>query len=383
MALGSASAKTYFQEDFNSGDFSSWTVQSRDGMGEFKLGAGKFYQDEKDLGLQTSQDAKFYGIAREFSEPFDNTDDTLVIQLSVKHEQDIDCGGGYVKVYGENVDLVSLDGESPYNIMFGPDICGSKKMVHVIISNDGENHLIKKTIRPPTDVHSHAYTLIIKSDNTYSVLIDNKEVESGNLGDDWDVLEPKKIKDPNESKPSDWVDETEIDDPKDVKPDDWDDIPEFIEDPDAEIPEDWDESEDGEFEIPTVPNPEYRGEWAPARMLNPDYKGPWEHPMIDNPDFKDDPTLYSFVSGAIGIDVWQVKSGTIFDDIIVTSDVEDAKARADKIIDRSNAEKAAKEEADEKVAEEKRIKAEEMVKQDDEFEDFDEDDVADEEHDEL
>lgn len=49
-------------------------------------------------GIQTSQDAKFYGISAKFEEPFSNEGKTLVIQFQVKHEQNIDCGGGYVKV---------------------------------------------------------------------------------------------------------------------------------------------------------------------------------------------------------------------------------------------------------------------------------------------
>lgn len=49
-------------------------------------------------GIQTSQDAKFYGISAKFDESFSNEDKTLVIQFQVKHEQTIDCGGGYVKV---------------------------------------------------------------------------------------------------------------------------------------------------------------------------------------------------------------------------------------------------------------------------------------------
>lgn len=38
------------------------------------------------------------------------------------------------------------------------------------------------------------YTLVVKPDNTYEVLIDNEKVESGDLEADWDFLPPKKIK---------------------------------------------------------------------------------------------------------------------------------------------------------------------------------------------
>lgn len=50
------------------------------------------------IGIQTSEDARFYGISAKFETPFSNEGKNLVIQFTVKHEQNIDCGGGYVKV---------------------------------------------------------------------------------------------------------------------------------------------------------------------------------------------------------------------------------------------------------------------------------------------
>ena len=39
-----------------------------------------------------------------------------------------------------------MHGESPYNVMFGPDICGpGTKKVHVIFNHKGKNLLTKKT----------------------------------------------------------------------------------------------------------------------------------------------------------------------------------------------------------------------------------------------
>ncbi len=70
------------------------------------------------IGLQTSEDARFYGISAKFDE-FSNEGKTLVIQFTVKHEQKIDCGGGYVKVYPAGTDQKGLTGDSPYHIMFG------------------------------------------------------------------------------------------------------------------------------------------------------------------------------------------------------------------------------------------------------------------------
>jgi len=197
----------------------------------------------------------------------------------------------------------------------------------VIFNYKGENYLIKDTISAKTDQNTHVYTLIVHPDQTFEVRIDGTTTKEGSLTEQWDFLPPKMIKDPEQSKPEDWVDEARIDDPEDVKPEGYDDIPAVIEDPDAEMPEDWDEEDDGEWEAPTIPNPEYNGPWKAQKISNPDYKGPWVHPEIENPDYFEDSEIYSYTSfGVVGLDVWQVKSGSVFDNIIVTDSVEEAEA---------------------------------------------------------
>lgn len=69
-------------------------------------------------GIQTSEDARFYALSAKF-EPFSNEGKTLVIQFTVKHEQNIDCGGGYVKVFNNELDQKDMHGDSAYQIMFG------------------------------------------------------------------------------------------------------------------------------------------------------------------------------------------------------------------------------------------------------------------------
>lgn len=55
-------------------------------------------------------------------------------------------------------------------------------------------------------------------------------------------------------------------------------------------------------------------------------QGAWIHPEIDNPDYKPDSNLYlkEEVCG-IGFDLWQVKSGTIFSNVLITDDPATAK----------------------------------------------------------
>ncbi|XP_052776647.1 calreticulin-like [Mya arenaria] len=389
-------ATDYFEERFGEGWEDRW-VQSehKSDLGKFVLSAGKFYGDaELDKGIQTSQDARFYALSGRFDK-FSNEGKDLVIQFTVKHEQNIDCGGGYVKVFPSTMDQKDMHGESPYNIMFGPDICGpGTKKVHVIFNYKGENKLIKKDIRCKDDVFTHLYTLIVKSDNTYEVKIDNAKVESGSLEEDWDLLKPKKIKDPEAKKPEDWDDNEKIDDPEDTKPEDWE-KPEHIPDPDAKKPDDWDDEMDGEWEPPMIDNPEYKGEWKAKQIDNPAYKGKWIHPEIDNPEYEADDSLYKYSDfGAIGFDLWQVKSGTIFDNVLITDDIAKAEQVGKDVWGATkDAEKKMKDQQDEeerkqREAEEAKRKEEEGDKADEEEEGDDEDEGEEEEeddhdHDEL
>lgn len=382
----------YFTEKFDDGDAykQRWVESTFKGaeQGPFKLSAGKFYGDaEGDIGIQTGQDARFYGISAKF-EPFSNEGKSLVIQFSVKHEQKIDCGGGYVKLYPKDLDQKGMHGDSPYFIMFGPDICGfSTKKVHVIFNYKGQNLLVKKDIKCKDDELTHVYTLVVNPDNTYVVKIDNEKVESGKLEEDWDFLPAKRIPDPNAKKPDDWEDNEKIDDPSDSKPEDWD-KPEFVLDPEAKKPDDWDEEMDGEWQAPKINNPEYKGEWKAKQIDNPKYKGPWVHPEIDNPDYKPDDLLYRYNDiGAIGLDLWQVKSGTIFDNVLITDSESYAEEFAKDTWGKSkDAEKKAKDAFDEeeKAREEAKRKAEEETKKDDDKEEAaDDEDDQKEEKDEL
>jgi calreticulin len=363
LCLSAVAGEVFFEEDF-SGDWESRWVQSehKDDLGKFATSAGKYNGEAGNVGLQTTQDAKFYGISAKFNE-FSNKDKPFVVQYSVKHEQGIDCGGAYLKIGPAPFDGKAFHGETKYNIMFGPDICGMTKRTHLIFNYKENNLLKEKDMRTESDELTHVYTLIVNPDNTFEVQIDGAKVEDGKLAEGWKFLEPKEIDDPEDKKPSDWVDEAEMDDPEDKKPEGHDDIPAKISDPKATKPDDWDDESDGEWEAPQIDNPDYKGEWKAKRIKNPDYKGVWAPKKIANPAYVEDNTIGQYDSFAfVGIDVWQVKSGTIFDNLLITDSVDTAKAAFDKIKPVQEAEKKLKEEADAakaKEAEEARKKKEE------------------------
>lgn len=343
--------KVYFQEDFNSADWQKrWTVptewKSKSELGEWKWTAGDYFADANNKGIKTGEDARHYGLSAKLDESFTNQGKELVVQFSVKHEQDLDCGGAYIKLLGD-IDQSKFGGDSPYQIMFGPDVCGpANRKTHVIFNYPpkNDNLLIKDEVKVETDRLKHLYSLVVRPDNTFEVFIDLESAKTGKLEEKWDFLLPKTIKDPAQSKPADWVDTKKIPDPEDKKPEGYDDIPAEIVDPEAKKPEDWDDEEDGAWEAPLIDNPEYKGPWKAKLIPNPEYKGEWVHPEIANPDYKEDPNLYVRCDKCthIGFELWQVKAGTVFDDILVTDSWEEAKAHAEKtFVATKDAEKSA------------------------------------------
>lgn len=325
-----ANAKIFLHESFDSD--SAWTASTaKSDYGAMKLSSGDFSGDAKiNQGYKTSQDARFYATSRKTDSPVTNEGQDFVVSLSVKHEQGLDCGGGYIKLFHDTA-ATAFDGNTQYHLMFGPDQCGATKKVHIIFNYNGENLLWKKEPRYPDDKLTHVYTVVVKPDNSYEFYIDQEKKESGKLEEDWSFLAPQEIDDPEDKKPGDWVDDAQMDDPEDKKPEDWDNEPAEIADPNAEKPDDWDTEEDGEWEAPMVPNPKFKGEWSPKRIPNPAYKGVWKAKQIPNPAYKPDDKLYMIRKPIenVGIDVWQVKSGSIFDNIIIGDNLEEVNAIVD------------------------------------------------------
>merc|ERR1719445_1831991 len=101
-----------------------------------------------------------------------------------------------------------------------------------------------------------------------------------------------------------------------------------------------------------------------------------KHPKIPNPEYAPDDSLYAVCSEGcshIGFELWQVKSGTIFDDIIVTDSLEEAQKFGEETF-------FAKKDGEKEMfdVEEKKKKEEEEAKMAEQMQDMDEDDIDDE-----
>ena len=127
--------------------------------------------------------------------------------------------------------------KTPYTIMFGPDMCGTEHKYHFIIRYRNpktglySEHQAKKTTESLesyfTDKKTHLYTLgkssrhwarrvldfllilVLSSDNSFKMYIDNKLINSGNLLEDMEpaIIPSKEIADETDRKPDDWDEE--------------------------------------------------------------------------------------------------------------------------------------------------------------------------------
>merc|ERR1711953_128184 len=188
------------------------------------------------------------------------------------------------------------------------------KRTHLIFSYKGKNVLKKADLdyKQEGEGTSHVYRMTLKPDNTVRVEIDEEKIYEGSIKEDWEVLKPKTISDPEDKKPSDWVEDSMMDDPSDKKPDDW------VEE---------------------------------KRMVDSEAK---------KPEYEDDDNVYKYADfGFIGFDLWQVKGGTIFDNVIICDDKTEADALSAKWKALSQVEKEGKKKEDDEKKKEDDAKAEE------------------------
>ncbi|KAL6451567.1 hypothetical protein SBY92_003206 [Candida maltosa Xu316] len=271
---------------------------------------------DNDKGLVLKSKSSYYAISYKLPHEINNLNGKdLVLQYEVKLQAGSQkpCGGEYVKLLKPtSSDYSFFSSETPYEIMFGPDKCGSENKIHLIIRKktpDGQiqDHHLKHPPMSRLDQLTNLYTLLLRKDNTFEIRVNGKVAKAGNLTDsklfDPPFETPKIIADPNDKMPEDWDFRPTIPDPHDVKPDDWDE----------------------RVSIDGKPNANYKGKWFPSDIPNPNYKGIWKPKQIPNPNY------YAIANpgqidgiGGIGFELWSIDSDVLFDNIYLGNSVKEA-----------------------------------------------------------
>ncbi|KAJ3143773.1 COP9 signalosome complex subunit 3, partial [Irineochytrium annulatum] len=292
--------------------------------GGFNASAGSIYAKDAEMaarGLQTDRNRTYYAISAQMHEEFDNKGKDLVLQFSVKFEHNRDCVGGYIRLMPV-MEPTEFSDDTPYNILFGPELCRFDHWISLNVKHKNNTLRVMRKKVPWSDRTTHLYTLIIRPDDTYQVLLDGAVEATGYLRD----AVPAKISDPTVTKPADWVDQSHIPNPNFRKCEG----PFLVLDPNMTTPADsWDDELFGEWEPPMVVNPELDQNCTNSYLDNPEYKGSWVHPEIDNPDYGTKDPIYHYNTTHIGFEFFQFTAGTIFDNIIISDSIEEAKVLAE------------------------------------------------------
>lgn len=360
------------QFDYASLAESGWVVskgQKSDGSsysGQWAIEESRVYPGlEGDKGLVMKTEAAFYAISKKLPELVDVAQGDLVVQFEVKFQSGVSCAGAYVKLINDLGDPKQFSDETPFEIMFGPDICGSnsKVVLHVRTGEGAEKveSRIRNLPMARSNPLTNLYTLVLRKNYDVEIRINGEVAKAGNLFTPHFMAPPldtpEFIEDSNAQKPSDWDERRYIIDEEATKPEGWDEAegarwipdpnvhkpagwnddesePELIPDAGAQKPKEWDEEEDGEWkaplvrnpaclygcgrwEAPKIANPDYRGAWYPPQILNPNYQGTWKPPKVKNPRFSSDKRLKWSPVEALGFEVWSMDSGILIDNLYV------------------------------------------------------------------
>ncbi|CAH6721897.1 calnexin homolog [[Candida] jaroonii] len=328
---------------------------------------------ENDNGLVMKSGASHHAISRKFETVFENTNNDLVLQYEVKHQNGLTCGGGYIKLLNKDFEPENFSTSTPFQLMFGPDKCGENDQVKLILNRLNpitgeyeEKHVVDTSLTRSGPL-STLYTLILKKNHDFEIRVNGGVAKYGNLLDEGvlnpPLTPPKVIIDNSESKPLDWEELEFIPDESVTKPEDYDELylnafmpdptvskpegwlddePQFIVDPFAEQPALWDEDEDGKWQPPIIPNPKclpgcgkfnqplipnknYKGPWIQPVVKNPHFIGEWTPKQIINPHYYEDnnPTNFEPIGG-LGFDLWTIENDVLFDNIYLGHSIQEA-----------------------------------------------------------
>ena len=186
----------YVKETFDSGVFTNWHVPKKlrptTQLGKWVVSAGDcFGNQQKWLGLLTTKSHRDYILYTNFTKPMNSIENDLIVQYTVRLNPYADCSGQFIKIMESKSDMARFSQDLPFAIKFGPDLCGpSFRRVHFVITYNGIEYETNHPLGFIKDPFTHSYTLIIRKNNTFSVLLDGDVVDEATLEERFDFKKP-------------------------------------------------------------------------------------------------------------------------------------------------------------------------------------------------
>ena len=187
----------YVKETFDDGKSTHWRVPKKlrpfTRLGVWEVSTGECWgHQQKWLGLRTTKSRRDYLIYTNFTKPMNTIESDLIVQYTLRLNPYVDCSGQFIKLMDSSSDMSRFSQDLPFAIKFGPDICGpSFKRVHFVITYNGTEYESNRPIGFTRDSFTHGYTLIIRTNSSFTMLIDGEVVDEGTLEERFDFKKPR------------------------------------------------------------------------------------------------------------------------------------------------------------------------------------------------
>nr|AFZ78863.1 calreticulin family protein [Coptotermes formosanus] len=131
---------------------------------------------ENSLGFRSSKKSHAIAIPTNFSLP---DSDTFLLQYETRNNLLMTCNTQFITLF-EEFPGKSFSNQSKFFLEFGPEVCG-KSLNHVRFRI--KNSQLRENILIPADDVTHQYTLIIRENGTFEIMIDTRSLFNGTFKD--------------------------------------------------------------------------------------------------------------------------------------------------------------------------------------------------------
>ncbi|CAL8112751.1 unnamed protein product [Orchesella dallaii] len=154
-----------------------------------RVSVQKTNHSRPNYGLITNnKGGEFYLLATTFP-PFNNRNETLVMQFSVQFQSKAHCQLAFLRLYDCQFSTDDFGTHTPYVMQIGPQICGTTRInrLSAEFQEPGRSSIkpVDKDIEPVNNTSVNIYALALEADGTYHIIMNANATQNGTLKDEF------------------------------------------------------------------------------------------------------------------------------------------------------------------------------------------------------
>lgn len=192
---GKENVRVIIEEQFSYRNWSSEWVHAKNINGSTtkvynkfsRVYARKSNHSRPNYGIITNnKGGEFYMIATTFP-PFNNRNETLVLQFSVQFQSRAHCQLAFLRLYDCQFSTDDFGITTPYIMQVGPYICGTSRVNRLTaeFQEPGKTTIrsVDKNVEPVNNTSVNTYALALEPDGTYHIILNTNSTQNGTLKD--------------------------------------------------------------------------------------------------------------------------------------------------------------------------------------------------------